>query len=87
MRMSLTYNVIDIITSLTFQICKMGLATFLSQLVSFLRRTLYKAVTLHKKKNFRLTKICEKDNKGDFFISFCMCPFRRNIKFSELSFR
>ena len=37
-----------------------------------------------KKKNFRLTKICEKDKKDHVFVSFCMFPFHGNIMFSEL---
>ena len=43
--------------------------------------------TLHENKNFRLTKICEKDRKDHIFISFRMFPFHGNIIFSELSFK
>ena len=43
--------------------------------------------TLHENKNFRLTKICEKDRKDHIFISFLMFPFQGNIIFSELSFK
>ena len=42
---------------------------------------------LHENKNFRLTKICEKDRKDHIFISFRMFPFYGNIIFSELSFK
>ena len=43
--------------------------------------------TLHEKKNFRLTEICEKDRKDDFFVRFRIFPFHGNIIFSELSFK
>ena len=43
--------------------------------------------TLHEKKNFRLTNICEKETKNHFFVSFCMYPFHGSIIFSELSFK
>ena len=43
--------------------------------------------TLHENKNFRLTKICEKDRKDHIFISFRVFPFHGNIIFSELSFK
>ena len=44
-------------------------------------------LSLHENKNFRLTKICEKDRKDHIFISFRMFPFHGNIIFSELSFK
>ena len=43
--------------------------------------------TLHEKKNFRLTEICEKDRKDHFFVRFHIFPFHGNIIFSELSFK
>ena len=43
-------------------------------------------MALHEKKDFCLTKICEKDRKDHFFVSFRMFPFHGNI-FSELSFK
>ena len=42
---------------------------------------------LHENKNFRLTKICEKDRKDHIFISFRMFPFYGNMIFSELSIK
>ena len=44
-------------------------------------------LTLHKKKNFRIKKICEKDRKDYVFVSFRKFPFHGNIIFSELSFK
>ena len=44
-------------------------------------------VSLHEKKNFCLTKICEKDRKDYFFFRFRTFPFHGNIIFSELSFK
>ena len=43
--------------------------------------------SLHEKKDFRLTKICEKDRKDHIFVSFRLFPFHKNIIFSELSFK
>ena len=43
--------------------------------------------TLHEKKNFCLTKICEKCRKDRIFVCFCMFPFHGNIIFYELSFK
>ena len=40
---------------------------------------------LHVKKDFRLTKISEKDRKYPIFVSFRMFPFHGIIIFSELS--
>ena len=37
---------------------------------------------LHEKKNFRLTKICEKGRKVHIFVSFRMFSFQGNIMFS-----
>ena len=37
------------------------------------------ATPLHDKKNFRLTKICEKDRKDHIFVGFRMFPFHGNI--------
>ena len=45
------------------------------------------AIALYEKMNFRLTKICGKDRKDHFFVSFLMFSFHRNIIFSELSFK
>ena len=45
------------------------------------------AIALHEKMNFRLTKMCEKGRKDQFFVSFLMFPFHRNIIFSELSLK
>ena len=39
------------------------------------------------KKEFRLTKICEKGRKDHIFVSFHMFQFHGNIIFSELSFK
>ena len=47
----------------------------------------FKSATLHENKNFRLTKICEKDRKDNIFIRFRMFPSYGNIIFSELSFK
>ena len=46
-----------------------------------------KYFSLHENKNFRLTKICEKDRKDHIFISFRMFSFHGNIIFSELSLK
>ena len=43
--------------------------------------------TLHEKKNFRLTEICEKNRKDNFFVRFRIFPFHGNIIFSELSYK
>ena len=43
--------------------------------------------TLHENKNFRLTKICEKDRKDHIFTSFRIFSFHENIIFSELFFK
>ena len=43
--------------------------------------------SLHEKKDFRLTKICEKGRKDHIYVSFRMFPFHGNITFSELSFK
>ena len=60
-----------------------------SFVVSYLEgRVIFKApLALHENKNFRLTKICEKDRKDHIFISFRMFPFHGNIIFSEFSFK
>ena len=42
---------------------------------------------MKKKKNFRLTKISEKDRKDSTFVIFHMFSFHENILFSELSFK
>ena len=42
---------------------------------------------LNVKKNFRLTKTCEKGRKDHIFVSLCMFPFHGNVIFSELSFK
>ena len=42
--------------------------------------------SLHENKNFRYTKIREKDRKDHIFLSFRMFPFHGNIMFSKLSF-
>ena len=44
-------------------------------------------ISLHERKNFRLTKICEKEKNYHIFVSFHISPFQENIKFSELSFK
>ena len=48
-----------------------------SFVVSYLEGwVIFKApLALHETKNFRLTKICEKDRKGHILISFRMFPF------------
>ena len=43
--------------------------------------------TLHENKNFRLTKICEKDRKDHIFTSLRIFSFHKNIIFSELFFK
>ena len=43
--------------------------------------------SLYEKKNFCLTKICEKDRKDHVFVSFCTFPFQENIVFFELPFK
>ena len=43
--------------------------------------------SLHEKKNFRLTKICEKCRNNHIFVCFCMFPFHGNIIFSDVSFK
>ena len=48
---------------------------------------IYHCISLHEKDNFRLTKICEKDIKDLFFVSFRMYPFHGSIIYSELSFK
>ena len=48
---------------------------------------LFQRTSTALKKDFRLTKICEKDRKDHIFVSFRMFPFDGNIIFSELSFK
>ena len=56
-------------------------------LLDMIQRTKMTSGSLHENKHFRPTKICEKDRKGHFFISFRMFPFHGNIIFYELSFK
>ena len=44
-------------------------------------------ISMHERKNFRLTKICEKEKNYHIFVSFHIFSFQENIKFSELSFK
>ena len=43
--------------------------------------------TAMKKKDFRLTKICEKYRRDHLFVNFCMFPLHGNIIFSQPSFK
>ena len=59
--------------------------TFKCLLILLLNKQLFESLTLHEKKNFCLTKICEEDRKDHFFVTFRM--FHESIIISDISFK
>ena len=52
--------------------------------IKFYKSIMCRQQTLDENKNFRLTKISEKERKDHIFVSSRVFPFHANVKFSEL---